>query len=86
MNQLVIDNIAIPTDSMIIASKYFPNYLKYGGTKKYQEYIQLVEKNIVKNNPSTNNLLEDFFDDYFPHISQMILYSNRLFGTSCDRL
>lgn len=63
---LVLDNVAIPTfggmpmTRMLWASDYYPDYIRHGGKKTYQEYIQLCERYL----DPTKKLLQEFIDKY----------------------
>lgn len=70
---LILDDIAIPTESMLIASRYYPRYCGHGGKRVYQEYIQLVEREI---DGGAKTAMSSFMQDYIGEFIGMAQWSN----------
>ena len=70
---LVIDNVAVDDRSMVSASDYYCDYVRHGGTKVYQEYIQWCERHFDQ---GTKTVLADFMKDHFERFCLMAKWSN----------
>lgn len=69
----ILDNIAIPTNSMLEATEYYPMYVRHGGKRAYQEYILLVERKI---DGRTKTAFSEFIKDHFAAFLVMAQFSN----------